>query len=313
MPCLCAYTCALTHPCSLVGCCDRFRLPWGPLEAVCGRAWPNVRENINPAWVCLSLGSIGEYSSLTAHSYTASRETACSFTLWEDGAGFKLTALFGAGGTDGKATFIRAITLTKTGAGAGGSTASLALVGSEWVLSGERLAPAVAVGAEAVLRRWLPLMQVLAQQTGKPAAPAMAGPSILARQSSPSPLLPPAAVLAMGQRVPPLATARAGANITVQASRQGRAGKAAVGNSAVPPAWTVLGQVQHLALAHLPHHNSPRPHLTPTPNPMQATPVQAGKPFGVIMTPFLRIRAEQRGPATPLQQANPRFGNWLDV
>ena len=48
--------------------------------------------------------------------------------------------------------------------------------------------------------------------------------------------------------------------------------------------------------------------------PAQATPVQAGKAVGAIQTtPFLRIRAEQRGPTTPQQQADPLFGNWLDV
>lgn len=71
----------------------------------------------------------------------------------------------------------------------------------------------------------------------------------------------PGAVLANGVQVPPLATARAGDNITVQ-----------------------------------------------------ATPVQAGLAVGATMTtPYLRVHAKQRGPTTPQQQADPLFGDWLDV
>ena len=47
----------------------------------------------------------------------------------------ELRATFGAGGYQGKATFIRAISLSRRNAG---TSATLVQVGSKWVLQGEK-------------------------------------------------------------------------------------------------------------------------------------------------------------------------------
>ena len=47
---------------------------------------------------------------------------------------------------------------------------------------------------------------------------------------------------------------------------------------------------------------------------VQATPMRAGRPTGVLIsTPYLRIRAQQMAPTQPARAADPGFGNWLDV
>ncbi|KAL4443654.1 hypothetical protein ABPG75_011391 [Micractinium tetrahymenae] len=54
-----------------------------------------------------------------------------TYTLYSDGRGATLAALFGAGGPTGKATFIRAITLSR---GPNRTSATLARLGASWVL-----------------------------------------------------------------------------------------------------------------------------------------------------------------------------------
>ncbi|KAL4428198.1 hypothetical protein ABPG75_002287 [Micractinium tetrahymenae] len=54
-----------------------------------------------------------------------------TYTLYSDGRGATLTALFGAGGPTGKATFIRAITFSR---GPNRTSATLARLGASWVL-----------------------------------------------------------------------------------------------------------------------------------------------------------------------------------
>ena len=56
-----------------------------------------------------------------------------TYTLYTDGTGVKLDATFGAGGFQGKATFIRAITLTRKSVG---TSATLVQQGNKWVLKG---------------------------------------------------------------------------------------------------------------------------------------------------------------------------------
>jgi hypothetical protein len=61
-------------------------------------------------------------------------EPGKTYTLYTDGNGTVLTSTFGAGGLKGKATFIRAIQLTR---GAAGTSATLVQQKGRWVLRGE--------------------------------------------------------------------------------------------------------------------------------------------------------------------------------
>lgn len=57
-----------------------------------------------------------------------------SYSMYTDGKGTKLSTTFAAGGYSGKATFIRAVQLTR---GSLGASATLVKVNNRWVLKGE--------------------------------------------------------------------------------------------------------------------------------------------------------------------------------
>lgn len=180
-------------------------------------------------------------------------EPGRSYVLWSDGAGFTLTALFG-GTAD--VTYIRALTLSNSGPAAGNSSAALTRVGTQWVLQGEQQ---LACNSRAC------------EQQGREQG--CAGLCTLTPPATAS----GAAVVADGQAVPAMGSARAGDQITVQVRWTG------------PTGW---GRGSAWAAGALKAHP---PRNLPARCPcLQATPVRAGRPIGVVYTtPYLRVRAQQ--------------------
>ncbi|PSC70303.1 T-RNA-binding domain, partial [Micractinium conductrix] len=106
-----------------------------------------------------------------------------TYSLYRDGQGAKLNSLFGAGGRDGTATFIRSITFLR---GTNKVTASLVNIGKDWVLqvvvNGRRLA--------ALQSATLPgggVVQATPSKRGRPTGVVITLPylRILARQRNP--------------------------------------------------------------------------------------------------------------------------------
>lgn len=178
-----------------------------------------------------------------------------AYTLWSDSAGFVLNATLSAGGADGKSIFISSIQLVKLGASPGSSTAALRRAGTQWQLSGAGRWAAVAGR-----RGWWQ-----ADGEGAPACSACAGGRSVHRSLPSGRLIAaapqvPAAVLANGTPVAPLASARAGNNITVQARwarGRGRHGSACASRSA----WRSSAGGGWLASHTLTTPPTPSPHL----------------------------------------------------
>lgn len=178
--------------------------------------------------------------------------------LWSDGAGFTLTALFG-GTAD--VTYIRALTLSKAGPAAGNSSAALTRLSPQWIMQGEPQLLDV------------PLVPVVQQEH---AVNGWDGGGVARTTADLRRCLLPCPFRSGGRRA-----AGAGHGFGQGWGPHHGSGAAVLGRAGGGGGGGRLGRRRS------PCDSARCP-------PLQATPVRAGRPIGVVYTtPYLRVRAQQ--------------------